>query len=79
MDKTTTSSLMSAGMLSKVDLAQRYFPDAASKSLARHHLMDWITRNPELWLKLQGLGYRKGCHYFTPRMVNCIYDYLVEP
>lgn len=78
MDKTS-SSLGSVGMLSKAELAMRYFPDTINKSVARHHLMQWITRNPELWLRLQSLGYRKGCQFFSPRMVACIYDYLGEP
>lgn len=78
MDKTS-SSLVSAGVLSKAELAMRYFPDTPCKAVARHHLMDWITRNPELWVKLQGLGYRKGCQFFSPRMVTCIFEYLGEP
>lgn len=76
---TTTSSLANAGMQNKAELAMRYFPDALSKAVARHHLMDWITRNPELWVKLQDLGYHKGCRYFSPRMVAYIYEYLGEP
>lgn len=66
-------------MYSKVELAQLYFPDAIDKSVARRHLMAWIQQCTPLWQSILGMGYRKGCQFFTPRMVKCIVDYLGEP
>lgn len=66
-------------MYSKLELAQLYFPDTLNKSVARRHLMVWIRKCTPLWQSIQGMGYRKGCQFFTPRMVKSIVDYLGEP
>lgn len=68
-----------ARMYSKAELGLLYFPDVQSKSVARRHIMMWIKRCHPLWAELQRQGYQAGCQFFTPRMVNSIFEYLGEP
>ncbi len=78
-DYEATASSYPARMYSKIELSQLYFPQTDDKAVARHHLMAWIKGCPELWTKLQELGYRNRCQFFSPRMVRLIMDYLGEP
>ena len=66
-------------MYSKQELALLYFPDATDKSVARRHLMSWIQQCVPLWAQILKLGYQKGSQFFSPRMVDCIFEYLGEP
>ena len=70
---------MNSRMYSKSELGLLYFPDVPSKQVARRHIMKWIKRCPELWAQLHRMGYQEGSQFFTPRMVNSIFEYLGEP
>lgn len=66
-------------MYSKQELALLYFPDATDKAVARRHLMSWIQQCAPLWAQITELGYQKRSQFFSPRMVERIFEYLGEP
>lgn len=67
------------GMISKSELAQRYFPNASTPSIARTDLMRVIKRCSDLNSELLKNGYKKYGNYFTPKEVRLIEEYLGEP
>lgn len=60
------------------ELAQLYLPDIQPRS-ASIRLRTWIDRNPALSIKLQELGFIRGCRILTPEMVREIVKIVGEP
>lgn len=60
------------------ELAQLYLPDIQPRS-ASMRLKIWIERSPSLCIKLQSIGYFKGCRMLTPEMVKEIVSIIGEP
>ncbi|MCQ2212922.1 MAG: DUF4248 domain-containing protein [Bacteroidaceae bacterium] len=69
---------MKCSFTSKTDLARSYFPNH-SDSGARRLLMDTIASTPPLISMLHELGYSKEQHFFTPRQVEMVIEYLGNP
>lgn len=62
----------------KEELGRLYSPDV-SPSRARHILMEWIYRQPQLTEALYRYGFDKNAKVFTPLQVRLIVEALGEP
>lgn len=65
-------------LTSKQTLASQYFPDSRPAT-AEIHFMSWVNRCKPLLKELQATGYRKNCHFLTPRQQKIIFKYLGNP
>ena len=54
------------------DIAVLIFPEAQNTTVAVARLNRWIHDDPWLLSTLQENGYRKGIHWFTPRIVRVL-------
>lgn len=66
-------------MITKQELALRYFPNASSGKVANDKLRRWINRCTPLLMAMAKAGYRTTEKNFTPRQVELITEYLGEP
>lgn len=62
----------------KEELGRLYCPEV-SPSRARHVLMEWINRQPQLVEQLTRYGFDKNAKIFTPLQVRLIVEALGEP
>ena len=57
---------------SRQEMAKLIFPDYSTTAAAVARLGRWINSDPEVLRALNANGYRKGVHWFTPRIIRVL-------
>lgn len=57
---------------SRKEIATIIFPDYATPAAAVARLGRWINDDPVMRKELYASGYRKGIHWFTPKIIRVL-------
>lgn len=66
-----------AGSVTHYELAGRYF--SGSKKTVTRRLTRWINADPQLLERLKSVGFHAQQHYYTPKQVSVIYEFIGHP